>query len=258
LRLFCFPYAGGGASVYRKWPSSLPADVQLLAAQLPGREARFVEPPLRDIQSVLGHLVAAIEPILDRPFVFFGHSLGALIAYELAKLLRSLGLRMPEHLFLSGRRAPSIPIGRRSFHDLPDDELIQEIRALSGTSEGVLENGELMKLVLPTLRADFAIHDTYRYREEAALDVPFSIFGGLDDIATSRENLFAWQTMTNRGAQLILFQGGHFFIDEARDEVLAAVERTLASDEISRASRFRCLRDGHVATQSQFRSVPAR
>jgi medium-chain acyl-[acyl-carrier-protein] hydrolase len=227
LRLFCFPYAGGGASAYRKWSSLLPAGVQLLAAQMPGREERFVEPPLRDLDAVLRHLASAIEPLLDRPFVFFGHSLGALIAYELTQSLRSRGRPMPAHLFVSGRRAPCVPIGRRPFHDLPDDELIQEIRKLDGTSEGVLQNDELMALVLPTLRADFAIHDTYRYREQAALDVPFSVFGGLDDIATSSENLSAWESLTTRGARLSLFRGGHFFIEELREEVLASIHRAL-------------------------------
>ena len=186
-----------------------------------------MEPPLRDLDSVLRHLMSAIEPLLDRPFVFFGHSMGALIAYELTQLLRSLGRPMPAHLFLSGRRAPSIPIGRRAFHDLPDDELIQEIRKLNGTSEGVLQNDELMALVLPTLRADFAIHDTYNYQEQAALDVPFTVFGGLDDIATTTDNLSAWGSLTTRGARLSLFRGGHFFIDELRDEVLAAIDRVL-------------------------------
>lgn len=227
LRLFCFPYAGGGASAYRKWSPLLPPGVELLAAQMPGREARIMEPALRDMDPVLEHLVSAIEPLLDRPFAFYGHSLGALVAYELVVLLRSRGLPMPAHLFLSGRRAPSIPIGRRSFHDLPDDELIDEIRAMSGTSEGVLQNDELMTLMLPTLRADFAVHDRYRYSRCAALDVPLSIFGGLDDIATTTENLSAWAGMTSRGAQLSLFRGGHFFIDETRDEVLAAISRTL-------------------------------
>lgn len=194
---------------------------------MPGREDRFVEPPLRDLDSVLRHLMSAIDPLLDRPFVFFGHSMGALIAYELTRLLRSLGRPMPAHLFVSGRRAPSIPIGRRAFHDLPDDELIHEIRKLNGTSEGVLQNDELMALVLPTLRADFAIHDIYHYREQAALDVPFSVFGGLDDIATTTDNLSAWGSLTTRGARLSLFRGGHFFIDELRDEVLSAIDRVL-------------------------------
>ena len=227
LRLFCFPYAGGGASAYRKWASLLPPCVQLLAAQMPGREERFVEPPLRDLDSVLRHLVSAIEPLLDRPFVFFGHSLGALVAFELTRSLRSLGRPMPAHLFVSGRRAPSIPIGRRAFHDLPDDELIEELRQLNGASEALLQNDELMALVLPTLRADFAIHDTYVYRQQAALDVPFTVFGGLDDIATTTDNLSAWETLTARGASLSLFRGGHFFIEEVRGEVLSAIGRVL-------------------------------
>jgi medium-chain acyl-[acyl-carrier-protein] hydrolase len=227
LRLICFPYAGGGASVFRKWPTFLPDGVELVAAQLPGREARYIEPPLQDIDSALSHLSAAIEPLLDRPFVFFGHSLGALVAYELTLLLRTRGLRMPEHMILSGRRAPSIPIGRRPFYDLPNEELIEEIRKLSGTSQGVLENDELMAMMLPMLRADFAIHDKYRYRESAALDVDFSVFGGLDDISTTADNLSAWESMTTRGVRLSFFRGGHFFIDEARNDVLPVIERVL-------------------------------
>lgn len=227
LRLFCLPYAGGGVSAYRKWSSLLPTGVQLFAAQMPGREERFVEPPLRDLDAVLRHLAAAIEPLLDRPFMFFGHSLGALIAYELTQLLRARGRPMPAHLFVSGRRAPCVPIGRRPFHDLPDDELIREIGKLNGTAEGILQNDELMALVLPTLRADFAIHDTYRYREQDALDVPFSVFGGLDDTTSTTENLSAWESLTTRGARLSLFKGGHFFIEELREEVLAAIHRVL-------------------------------
>lgn len=227
LRLICFPYAGGGASVFRKWSTSLPEGVELLAAQLPGREARYVEPALQDIDSVLAHLSTAIEPLLDRPFAFFGHSLGALIAYELTVSLRARGLRMPEHLFFSGRRAPNIPIGRRSYYDLPDNELIEEIRKLSGTSEGVLENDELMAMMLPMLRADFAIHDKYAHRETPRLEIDVSVFGGLDDIATTTENLSAWQGMTTKDVRLSFFRGGHFFIDESKDEVLAAIERVL-------------------------------
>ncbi|MDQ3289031.1 MAG: alpha/beta fold hydrolase [Pseudomonadota bacterium] len=227
LRLFCFPYAGGGASTYRKWSPCLPTGVELLAAQMPGRETRLNEPPLRDMDLVVARLATAIEPLLDRPFAFFGHSLGALIAFELTRLLRSRGHRLPEHLVVSGRRAPNVPRERRALHDLPDNELIDEIRKMSGTSEAVLQNDELMALVLPTLRADFAVHDTYCYRQEAPLDVPISIFGGLDDIATTPENLSAWNAMTTREARLSLFRGGHFFIEDARGEVLAALERAL-------------------------------
>src|SRR5688572_31776322 len=123
VRMVCFAYAGGGASAFRRWAALMPDGVEVVAAQPPGREARFVETPLRALAPMVGGLRDAIAPLLDRPLVFFGHSLGALVAFELTRALREAGLRQPAHLFVSVRRAPGIALGRRTFHDLPKDEL---------------------------------------------------------------------------------------------------------------------------------------
>lgn len=226
-RLVCFPYAGGGASAYRRWASLLPDGVQLVAVQPPGREARFVEAPHRALAPLVAELCTAIAPFLDRPAVFFGHSLGALVAYELVRALAAAGLPTPTHLFASGRRAPNLALGRRSFHDLPQAALIDELRAMGGTAAGVLENPELMDMMLPLLRADFEVHDTYRWQPDAPLSLPITVMGGLDDIATDADNLAAWQAMTHQTCRVRMFRGGHFFIDQGRDEVLAVVRQEL-------------------------------
>lgn len=227
MRLFCFPYAGGGASAYRGWHDLLPPGVELVAIQPPGRETRFNEPPLRDMSAMLAEVARAMAPMLDRPYAVFGHSLGSLVAFELVRLLRQSGLPLPEHLFVSGRRAPHVPIDRRAFHDLADADLIDELRKMRGMTDQLLENEELMAVLLPTLRADFAVHDTYRYREQPALALPVTVFGGLEDEVTTPENLAAWSSMTAAASQVRLFPGGHFFINEHRDDVLAVISREL-------------------------------
>lgn len=223
LRLFCIPFAGGGASAFRSWSSSLPPEVEVVAVQPPGRESRFREPPLRDLDTLVAELGAAITSQLDRPFAIFGHSMGALVAFELTQWLRARGLPLPQHLFLSGRRAASSPIGRRPFHDLPDAELLEEIGRMQGTDNALLQNDELMALLLPTMRADFSIHDTYQYRARPPLPVRFSVFGGLDDATTPPESVAAWADHSSVGTRVQLFKGGHFFINEERDAVLKAV-----------------------------------
>ena len=227
MRLFCFPFAGGGASAYRGWAAAMPAHVELLAVQLPGRETRFAEPALRDLAAVLAGLVPSIASHWDKPFAFFGHSLGALLAFEAARALRRRTLPVPQHLFLSGRRAAHVPLDRRAYHDLPEDELLAEIRKMSDTPNPLFEHPELVALALPTLRADFALHDTYRYAPEPPLDIPISVFGGLADHTTSTEVLKDWQALTSHKMKISLFPGGHFFIDTQRRDVLAVLAQQL-------------------------------
>jgi medium-chain acyl-[acyl-carrier-protein] hydrolase len=222
-RLICFPYAGGGASAFRRWAPLIPAGVELVAVQPPGREARFTETPYRALTPLVAGLREAIAPLLDRPTIFFGHSLGALVAYELVRMLIAADMPRPAHLFASGRRAPGLALGRRAFHDLPQAELIEELRAMKGTGDGVLEHPELMEMLLPLLRADFEVHDTYRWQPGAPLDLPITALGGLDDVATDVDNLAAWQSMSRQPCRVRMFRGGHFFIDDSRDEVLAVV-----------------------------------
>ena len=227
MRLFCFPFAGGGASAYRSWAAAMPAHVELQAVQLPGRETRFSEPALRDLDGVLASLVPALASHWDKPFVFFGHSLGALLAFEAARALRRRGLPLPLHMFLSGRRAAHVPLDRRAYHDLPEDELVAEIKKMNDAASPMFDHPELLALALPTLRADFALHDTYSYRPEAPLDIDFSVFGGLADHTTDTAVLKDWQSLSSKATKISLFPGGHFFIDTHKRDVLAVIGRQL-------------------------------
>lgn len=225
LRLFCFPYAGGSSLIYRKWHEQLPASVEVCAVQLPGRGGRLREPPLRSLSAVVGPVAEAVSRHLDKPFAFFGHSMGALLGFELARELRRRGARTPEVVFASARPAPRFQYPERTLHALPEAELMDELRRLNGTPRQVLESPELMSLMLPMLRADFEVCETYVYTPEPPLDCPVSVFGGLyDDI--SREKLEAWSEETSRDFSLQMFPGDHFFLHTTEGLLL----RTLAQN----------------------------
>src|SRR6185437_8848497 len=164
LRLFCFPYAGGGPAIYRLWPQNLPTDVEICVAQLPGRGTRMREQPFTNLDALVQAATEAIKPLLDKPFALFGHSMGAMISFELARRLREQGQPQPSYLFISGRRAPQLPNDDPLSYNLPDTELRQELLRLNGTPKEVLEHPELMELMLPLLRADFSVVETYEYR----------------------------------------------------------------------------------------------
>jgi len=229
LRIVCFAYAGGSASVYRPWASLLPPDVELLAVQLPGREGRFVEPCLTRLDDVLDRLLPVLRPWLDRPFVLFGHSLGALLAFETARALRRARWPQPGRLIVSGRIPPQMPMTRRAFHDLPDAELLREVRRFNSASTSLLDDPGMASLALPILRGDFALHDTYSYREEPPLDIPFSVFGGVADDTTAVDKLKGWQVQSTRRITVNLFPGDHFFIESARNDVLSVLGQLLTA-----------------------------
>jgi medium-chain acyl-[acyl-carrier-protein] hydrolase len=228
LRLFCFPYAGGGASAYRGWASSLPADIEVCPVQLPGRESRLREAPFERPEPLLQAIANALQPYLDLPFAFFGHSLGAMLSFELARELRRRGGVLPQHLFVSGRRAPDVVRREEDIHDLPEPEFIAKLRELNGTPEEVLQHAELMRLLLPVLRADFAVNETYVYTEEAPLDVGISAFGGLGDEEVTRDDVAHWSRHGRAPFRLRMLPGDHFFVHSARDLVTECVARDLA------------------------------
>src|SRR5260370_20858382 len=156
LRLFCLPSAGGGSSAYRDWQNGFPSEIEVCPVQLPGRENRFSEPPATSMPSLVRALAAGLSPFLDRPFALFGHSLGALVAFELCQELRSMRQPVANHLFVSARPAPHLPDRRPPIHHLPDEALAAELRRLNGTPEDVLGDSALIELILPHLRADVA------------------------------------------------------------------------------------------------------
>ena len=226
LRLFCFPYAGGGASIFRQWQENIPEGVEVCAVQLPGRENRIVEPPFTKLSLLVDAMVKNLDPYFDVPFAFFGHSIGAKIAFEVARELRRKKDVQPVHLFVSGSRPPHIP-EPRPLHMLPEHEFTKELCRFSGTPEAVMQSRDLMEMYLPILRADFSIDETYVYYEDNPLDCPIFAFGGSEDKETNREELDAWRQHTTGSFTLQIFQGDHFFIKSSQSLLLHSISRVL-------------------------------
>jgi medium-chain acyl-[acyl-carrier-protein] hydrolase len=214
LRLFCFPYAGAGALIFRNWSDGLPADVEVCPVQLPGRGTRLMEHPFTQLSPLVETLAQALVPLLDRPFAFFGHSLGALVSFELARRVRRRYGVHPVRLFVSAGRAPQIPHRAPPIHTLPEKEFLAELRRLNGTPSEILNHEELMEIMLPLLRADFALYETYVYSTEPPLNCPISAFGGLQDRRVNDTDLEAWRAQTSVSFSLRMFPGDHFFLNQ--------------------------------------------
>ena len=228
VRLFCFSYAGSGASIFRGWGDALPAEVDVVAAQLPGRETRVAEEPVRRMPALLDALQDAIAEHLDVPFAFFGHSMGALVAFELTRRLRAAGGPLPEHLFLGAFRAPQLPNPNIRIYHLPD-EVLKTVLLKEGTPQQVLENEELMRALLPTLRADFELCDTYEYRAEPPLELPVTVLGGHQDVRVGRSDLEPWSAQAGGPFRIAMVPGSHFFLHSAQDLVVSEIRRDLVS-----------------------------
>lgn len=220
LRIFCFPYAGGNSAIFRNWAAMLGPNFEVQAVQLPGRESRFGEPAYRQLDRLIPALALALEPYLDKPFVFFGHSMGALISFELARFVRSPYRVSPEQLFVAAFPAPQQYNPPVRLHQLPEVEFIEALRHFNGTPEQVLQNQELMRLVLPTLRADFALCETYSYREGHPLECPISVYGGYQDTAIKPALLAGWEAQTSDKFRLKMLEGDHFFIQQNQAQLL--------------------------------------
>lgn len=213
LRLFCFPYAGGSALMFRTWSNALPADVEVCPVQLPGRSARLIERPFTTLSPLIEVVAQALSPLLDKPFAIFGHSLGALIGFELARQLRRRHGVNPVRLFVSAGRAPQAARPCAPIHNLPAKEFLAAVRRLNGTPAEVFEHEELLEIILPVLRADFAVYETYVYSTEPPLNCPISTFGGSQDREISHSDLEAWRDQTTDAFSLRMLPGDHFFLE---------------------------------------------
>ena len=220
LRLFCFPYAGGSSLVFRTWAASLPKNIEICPVELPGRGVQMKSSPFKRMEALVNEIAPILLPYLDKPFAFFGHSMGGLVSFELARHLRKEYGRQPVQLFISASRAPQIPSPKPPIHALPEAEFLQELRILNGTPATVLENTELMQILTPILRADFAVLETYVYSQEPPFECPITAFGGLEDEEVPLEQLEGWTSQTKSSFQLQMFSGDHFFIHSAQSLVL--------------------------------------
>ena len=229
-RLFCFPYAGASAAAYRLWPTALPERLEVVAVQLPGRASRLREPAIASIPALVDALVPVLRPHMDLPFAFFGHSMGALLVVEVARRLTISGGPLPKHLVVSGRRPSHVSSPEPLLHKLPDAEFLSEInRRYGGIPPELLEHAEVIELLLPSLRADMTAIETFLPSPGVTLTCPISAFGGAEDRLTPREHLEAWRSETSSTFRVRTFPGGHFYLDERREEVFADLSVTLAA-----------------------------
>lgn len=227
LRLFCFPHAGGGGSFFRPWREALAPRIDVRPVVLPGREGRYRELPYVTMEQATGPISEALEPYLDRPFAFFGHSMGAVLAYEVARRCIADGLPAPQRLFVSARRAPHLPSRRPSYARLTDAEFMDAVAGLDGTPAEVLRQPELVKLFLPTLRADFELNDTYIPLPGPRPACPVTAFLGRGDPEADADEMAAWAHVTGGSFRLRVFEGGHFYVKDEQAALLREIKADL-------------------------------
>ena len=227
IRLFCFPYAGGSAQIFREWQDELPGEIEVSPVHLPGRGRRSREEPFSELLPLAEVLADALLSHLDKPYALFGHSIGAIIAFELARVLRRKGGPLPLYLFVSGCRAPQFTFTRHRTYDLPVAELIRELRRLNGTPETILESPEMLQFFLPLIRSDLQMVQTYSCVAEPPLSCPISAFGGLQDVEETLEMLSAWREQTTASFHFQMFAGDHFFLRSEQSDLLQAISQQL-------------------------------
>jgi len=227
VRLFCLPPAGGGSSEYASWTDAFAEDIEVCPVELPGRQTRWREAPVASVDVLVEQLATAISDELDRPYALFGHSMGSLLAFELIRTLRRRGRTLPRALFVSGGQAPQLRRTQASIHDQPTEELTARLKAIGGLPDEVYLEKELLELLMPTIRADFAICETYRYREEPPLPCPIVGLAGAEDRETPPAMMEHWREQTAAGFALRVLPGGHFFLRPERDAVLGVVRSAL-------------------------------
>jgi medium-chain acyl-[acyl-carrier-protein] hydrolase len=210
------PFAGGGCQFFRDWHENLPISIEVCGIQLPGRENRIHENPMMSHKDLINQIVEAIKDWIERPYAIFGHSMGALIGYEVIRAIRSAGFLQPCLLVSSARRSPHLPQALPLIHGLPDKEFIEEVKGFNGTPKEIIESQELLELIMPILRADFTLCETYIYNSGPPLSCSIKAYGGLQDHTVSREELEAWRQHTVRAFTMRMFPGDHFYIQSSR------------------------------------------
>lgn len=227
LRLFCLPYAGGSASLFRGWDELLPEEVEICPIELPGRGTRLGELAVSDMRSLVSLMAEGLESLIDLPYAILGFSMGALAGFELSRTLRCLHCREPAALLAVAQNAPSAPLERPPACLMSDEELRTSLRRHGGMSEEALGNQRLMRLFLPVLRADYSVVDTYSYEIEKPLHCPIDLFVGTEDPSISSNGLQRWQQETSVNATVRRFAGNHFFFRNDRRLFLTAVSSRL-------------------------------
>ena len=236
VRLFCFPYAGAGASIFRSWQNHLPPEIEVVSVQLPGREERIGEQPFTELASLVETLAKVLLPALDKPFAFYGHSFGGLLGFELARYLRTRHGKNPIHLFVGACTAPQLP-NPFQFLDSSSDSALIELLHEFGTPAELLENTELMEALLPTIKADFLAFNGYTYWQEVPLDCPITAFGGLKDTKVNPEAIAPWYEQADSPFNLQIVPGKHLFLESDRELLLQTISYHLMQSRLPKQNQ---------------------
>lgn len=226
LRIFCFPHSGGGASTYFPWVDKLSSSLELVSIQLPGRENRFYESLVNDLDVITAELCKEFEQYKEKPFIVFGHSLGALLCYEFVKGLHKFYNIYPKHMFISAAKAPHLPFRIKKLSHLSDDKVIKELSIYGEIDQTLRENPQILSMFLPIFRSDFSIGENYFYKKTPLPSFNITAFYGENDPTVKEEEINAWQKHTAGCFRSLSFEGGHFFIKDKQDEILKEIENT--------------------------------
>jgi len=229
ISLICLPYAGGSAQVYKRWSNKLHSAVRLVPAELAGRGSRMSEPFYSNLEEAVEDLLPLVKEtaLASDSYALFGHSMGSLLGYELLHALNEEGFPLPSAVFLSGRGAPHCEQDKaRRIHTLPDDEFLNELKKLGGMPDELFRHLELLNMFMPILRADFKLVGEYEYRMRPPLPLRLTILSGKDDVYVEG-SLSEWEHYATRGSELMLFDGGHFFLHEREDEIVEVLNKML-------------------------------
>lgn len=230
LRLFCFPHGGGGPHIFRQWDNDLPTDFEMYAVHLPGRGSRRSTPPITNMGEMAPAIAEALEHYLDKPFAFFGHSVGALIAFEVARHMRNNGSSLPVRLLVSAHKAPHQSEEKRAMYTLPDDKLVEVISELGLVPDDALENEELLSFILPPMRADFQVSETYQHQDDLPLPIPITAMGGTEDSLVNKDDLEHWQPYSSVDYQTMVYQGDHFYTLNRQEKLIDDIVNSLRHD----------------------------
>lgn len=222
MRLVCFHHAGGGASAFSAWQRLLPAEIELVRVQLPGREGDG-ENAFRHIKPLVMHLLPALQTLFDRPVAFYGHSLGAIVAFEALRELRNSGIDKAAGLFVSGRRAPQLPLSHPAYCLAPDEEFVGYLRQMGGIPEAIISKEHWRNRLFPIIRSDLQVSDLYKYNFGPPLSCPITVFGGKSDSFVKPFEYIAWQKQTSSSFRLFTLEGGHFFTRPEQKIVVDAI-----------------------------------
>jgi medium-chain acyl-[acyl-carrier-protein] hydrolase len=229
IRLFCLPYAGGSPLVFRNWAQRLPPSIEVCPVQLPGRGNRLKERPFTNMSDLVPAVAAALTNYLDKPFALFGHSLGAVTCFELTRRFAATHLPGPLHLLVAGCNAPQMRSEVPSMYNRPDSEFIEYLRELRGTPPEVLQHTDMLRLMLPMLRSDFEVSETYEYSVQPPVNCPITALGGTEDVEVTEAGLQAWREHTVESFAVDLLPGDHFFLHASEAKLVDILSRVLDS-----------------------------